>query len=152
MENVLGGLFSGRRRHAPCHWPLSPPPNTHLNSRRCIYRWCCLLSYSLRRTGVCVWLLLFRVLFLNIYMRVFRKIPPNILLLTQEPWQPLWLKKFSEHEREWRGCVWGDGGWTEWRSLGSHSSTNTMVYNGLLMFSWGWFLSSWWAVKWNAIS
>lgn len=46
--------------------------------------------------------------FLESYFSTFicvclEKIPPNILLLTQEPWQPLWLKKFTEHWRGWDG-------------------------------------------------
>lgn len=74
----------------PLLLPLLSTPNTlHLKALYHIYRSCCLLSYSPRGAGVCVQLIVFRVLFLNIYMRVFRKIPPNILLLTQEPWQPL---------------------------------------------------------------
>lgn len=42
-------------------------------------------------------------------MCMFRKIPPNILLLTQEPWQPLWLKKNTKYEREQGGGCEGTG-------------------------------------------
>lgn len=69
-----------------------------------------------------------------------------------------WPKNHGNHSgsrnslnAERGGGWWRDGG-VEWRSLRSHSSSNIMVSNGLLMFSWGWLLSSWWAVKWNAIN
>lgn len=98
MENVLTRLclegvegMLGVTQHS------LPPASTHrLKALYRIYRLRGLLSYSPRGTGVCVELLLFGALFLNISMCVFRKTLPNILLVTQEPWQPLWLKKFTE--------------------------------------------------------
>lgn len=116
-------VFRGSRRHAwcltgaPCLSP-PPPPTPNLSIWRHFTIFIdprCLLSYSLRGLGSVYNSYFFWVLFLNIYMCVFRKNPSKYPPMTQEPWQPLWLKKVT-------GCTKGvgwDGGGVE-RSLWGH--------------------------------